>query len=282
MKFSVITINYNNCSGLIRTINSIIGQTFKDFELIIIDGGSSDGSVEQIRKVEEQLAYWCSEHDRGVYNAMNKGVGMATGEYSIFMNSGDCFHRNDVLERFSRISCDVAAGYTDCVIWDSDNVAKEVKKQLTVPMEMTGKQIIQFGINHQSVFIKTELLRIHPYDENLKFVSDYKFFIQALVLDSCTYEALPVVVADYDFSGMTSVESNKEKMDNERLQVLEELIPLRIVTDYENYINGHTELQRIINKYSDSSMYFRILTKFAIVLDRMQLIYLKLKRTIFS
>ena len=149
-------------------------------------------------------------------------------------------------------------------------------------MEMTGKQIIQFGINHQSVFIKTELLRIHPYDENLKFVSDYKFFIQALVLDSCTYEALPVVVADYDFSGMTSVESNKEKMDNERLQVLEELIPLRILTDYEDYINGHTELQRIINKYSDSSMYFRILTKFAIVLDRVQLIYLKLKRTIFS
>ena len=96
-KISVIIPVYNAESTLRRCVDSILAQTFTDFECLLIN--------------------------------------------------------------------DVAAGYTDCVIWDSDNVAKEVKKQLTVPMEMTGKQIIQFGINHQSVFIKTELLRIHPYDE---------------------------------------------------------------------------------------------------------------------
>ena len=98
MRYSIITINYNNSEGLKRTIKSVISQTSKDFEYIIIDGGSTDGSVDIIKQYATHIRYWISEKDKGVYNAMNKGVAQAHGDYCIFMNSGDCFHSSDVLD----------------------------------------------------------------------------------------------------------------------------------------------------------------------------------------
>ena len=91
-KISVITINYNNKSGLEKTIQSVISQTYFELEYIIIDGGSSDGSIDVIKKYENKIDYWISEQDKGIYNAMNKGIAQAHGEYCNFMNSGDCFH----------------------------------------------------------------------------------------------------------------------------------------------------------------------------------------------
>ena len=91
MKFSIITINYNNVEGLRNTIKSVVNQTYTDYEFIIIDGGSTDGSVEVIKEYANIITYWVSEPDKGIYNAMNKGIEVANGEYLNFMNSGDCF-----------------------------------------------------------------------------------------------------------------------------------------------------------------------------------------------
>ena len=111
-KLSVITINYNNKNGLIKTINSVINQTYKDFEFIIIDGGSTDGSLEVIQEYSGQINYWVSEPDNGIYHAMNKGIVMAKGEYCNFMNSGDCFFDEQVLKNaFSHnLSVDIFIG----------------------------------------------------------------------------------------------------------------------------------------------------------------------------
>ena len=97
-KYTIITINFNNSAELRQTIESVLGQTMKDFEYIVIDGGSTDGSVEVIKDYADHIDYWVSEPDKGVYNAMNKGLGKAHGEYVNFMNSGDTFHSPDVLE----------------------------------------------------------------------------------------------------------------------------------------------------------------------------------------
>ena len=97
MYYSVITINYNNCNGLRHTIESVVNQTFRNFEYIVVDGGSTDGSVEVIKEYETNINYWISEHDGGIYNAMNKGIAQAHGEYCIFMNSGDLFYYDAVL-----------------------------------------------------------------------------------------------------------------------------------------------------------------------------------------
>ena len=101
MKYSIITINYNNCDGLEKTIQSVINQSYQNFEFIIIDGGSTDSSVEVIKKYSNKIDYWISEPDKGIYHAMNKGIIQAHGEYLNFMNSGDLFYDNDVLKDIS-------------------------------------------------------------------------------------------------------------------------------------------------------------------------------------
>ena len=96
-KFSIITVNYNNLEGLKKTVESVKNQTYQKFEYIVIDGGSYDGSLEFIKDNESLLDYWVSEPDSGVYQAMNKGIEKATGEYLLFLNSGDHFCNTKVL-----------------------------------------------------------------------------------------------------------------------------------------------------------------------------------------
>ena len=98
-KISIITINYNDKIGLSKTINSVLNQSWQKFEFIVIDGGSNDGGLEVIEQHKDKIDYWVSEPDKGVYNAMNKGIKVAKGEYLIFMNSGDTFYDDNVLEK---------------------------------------------------------------------------------------------------------------------------------------------------------------------------------------
>lgn len=271
LKFSIITINYNNCEGLKYTYESVRSQSFTDYEWIIIDGASTDGSREFIEKHTDEFAYWVSEPDKGVYNAMNKGIRVATGEYAIFMNSGDRFHSPVVLEEFSCITADMAVGYTDCVI-----LGKLVKR-LTVPPIMTARQIIAFGVNHQSVFVRTQLLQKRLYDENLRYVSDYKFFLQILLEDNCSYQALPIIVADYDYSGMTSMEENLKAQNQERSMVLREILPPRIYTDYRNWIEGTTKLQKVLNQINEDSISYRLITFCAVFIRSIQTSFAQIK-----
>ena len=99
MKLSIITVNLNNKTGLEKTVKSVCSQTFEEFEFIIIDGGSTDGSLDIIKRYEDNISCWVSEQDKGVYNAMNKGIKMAKGEYLQFLNSGDSLINSDVLNK---------------------------------------------------------------------------------------------------------------------------------------------------------------------------------------
>ena len=99
MKLSIITINYNNCEGLRETILSVVEQTCKQFEWIIVDGGSQDGSVALLEQYRSYFSYWCSETDKGIYNAMNKGLQHAHGDYCLFLNSGDRLTNNRIIEQ---------------------------------------------------------------------------------------------------------------------------------------------------------------------------------------
>ena len=100
-KISIITINYNEKVGFEKTIKSVLNQSYQDFEFIIIDGGSTDGSINVIEKYKDSISYWVSEPDKGVYNAMNKGIRASKGEFVIFMNGGDCFNNDLVLEEIA-------------------------------------------------------------------------------------------------------------------------------------------------------------------------------------
>ena len=220
MKLSVITINYNNRDGLRKTIESVVNQTYKDLEYILIDGASTDGSVDVIKEYAGKIDYWVSEPDKGIYNAMNKGIDVAKGEYCIFMNSGDTFCNIETVKAVFEVGED-----KDIICGNTMMPDRQVP-----PMEITFNTLYSATICHQCAFIRTELMRKYKYDESLKIVADRKFFLQALIYDNCSYSAIDVDVVNYDVNGLSS--NNRAFSDYEYAQVLEELIPERIRMDY--------------------------------------------------
>ena len=225
MSFSVITINYNNSLGLKQTIESVTCQTNKDFEFIIIDGGSTDGSVDVIKEYENQITYWVSEKDYGIYNAINKGIVKAHGNYSIFMNSGDIFYDNNVLEKIAAINRD-----PDIIV---GKVSKDNSDTIISPPpngNFTMYHLYSGANPHQGSFIRTALLQKYPYDENLKISADWKFFVQTLFLENCSIYYTNEHIAKYDTSGISS--SNPQLMRKEKEEYLKTIFPPRVLADY--------------------------------------------------
>ena len=274
IKVSIITINYNNKVGLKKTIESVIKQDFNSFEFIVIDGGSTDGSYDVIQEYKNCIDYWVSESDKGIYNAMNKGIAIAKGEYCNFMNSGDCFYDNSVLRSiFSNKReelCDIIAGNTYWTEW------------VKAPSNITMDFMFNGTICHQCTFIKRYLLLKHYYDENLKIVSDRKFFIQTLIFENCSYEAIDVNVVIYDLNGYSS--NNRTLSDLEYQQVLEELIPSRILEDYGKSkigsLFGTTYYEKLFVEIG-KRQYRKIVYLFVVLLIRFMSIFKKSARFIY-
>ena len=255
MRYSVITINYNNCKGLRQTIDSVLGQSYKDFEYIIIDGGSSDGSVEILNEYDDKIHFWVSEPDNGIYNAMNKGVVQAHGEYCIFMNSGDCFYDLTVLERVN------AADPTEDIV--VGKVAIDKQNHIISPPpkgNLTMFHLYSGSIPHQGSFIRTDLLRRYPYDESLKISSDWKFFVQTLIIDNCSILYLDEFVARYDTDGLSS--SNPKLMRQEKEAVMSALFPPRVLADYrkvkESECLTQTLTPQLRKRYGIDKLLFRL------------------------
>lgn len=237
MKLSIITINYNNRAGLQKTIDSIIAQTCRNFEWIIIDGGSTDGSKELIKKNSEYFAYWCSEPDRGIYNAMNKGIAKAKGEYLLFLNSGDNFYDTNVLEKAWPYLKDYDFISGDSISYHKDGSVGP----WYAPRHFTAYMIVNYSINHQSTFIRTELLRKRPYREDLKVVADWEQQLYELVLQDATYNYLPFVVSYFHEDGVS--QKNLELHNHERQSVTHAYFSNRLLSA----IRGENELKEQVN-----------------------------------
>ncbi|WP_316632865.1 glycosyltransferase family 2 protein [uncultured Flavobacterium sp.] len=198
---SIITINYNNLAGLKRTVESVINQTWQEFEYIIIDGGSTDGSAGYIESKLEHIDYWVSEPDNGIYNAMNKGIKKAAGEYLLFLNSGDILDNEDALghavSQFDN---------SDLIVFDQKVVGDSVF-YLTSPPSDINFSYMYFGyLPHASTFIKKKLFnRAGLYDENLRIVSDWKFMMVALFRYYCTYSKKAGVLSIFELGGFSSI-----------------------------------------------------------------------------
>jgi glycosyltransferase involved in cell wall biosynthesis len=169
---TIITVVLNGVSTLEDTIKSVIHQTYPNIEYIIIDGGSTDGTIDIIKKYENYLDYWVSEPDRGIYNAMNKGIKLANGYYINFMNSGDYFVDNNTInEIFKKIDiryCDIIYG----------NTLLSHEKQFFRCIPKSLKKLTKGMVFiHQSSFSKRELFLEELYDENFMLSADYKWFM---------------------------------------------------------------------------------------------------------
>ncbi len=222
VKLTIITINYNNKQGLIKTFESISKQSWSDFEYIVIDGGSTDGSKELI-EYNPQINYWISEKDSGVYNAMNKGIKRATGDYIIFMNSGDFFYDDSVLEKVKKqFDTDIDILYGDSVFFND----KGYKKVIKSPENLTFGFFYDGDLNHQAVFIKRSLFEDHfYYNEEYKICADWEFFIVVVCLYRASYKHLHEKICYYDFSGISANPESKPIYSKEREMTIDKYFP---------------------------------------------------------
>ncbi|MBZ9729742.1 glycosyltransferase [Salegentibacter sp. JZCK2] len=212
-QLSIITVNLNNREGLKKTMQSVFEQTWQEFEFIIIDGGSTDGSREYIEQHKEKLSYWVSEPDKGIYNAMNKGIDKANGEYLLFLNSGDSFNNKEVLKNFSLLK-----PFEDIIYGNSLIIYPDSEPELKVmPSNLEGMTIFYRTLNHQSVFHNKRIFeKGKRYNEEYEVLADWVLYNEVVLFENGSYRHIDLVIADYDLNGFSSKPENKAVMQRDR------------------------------------------------------------------
>jgi glycosyltransferase involved in cell wall biosynthesis len=189
---SIITVVYNGASTLEQTMLSVINQTYKNIEYIIIDGDSTDGTVDIIKKYENKIAYWVSEPDKGIYDAMNKGIDKATGEWINFMNSGDWFYNKSVISLIFE---------NDYSVYDFIYGNTEERCPDKTIIQKAGK-FWKTGIVHQSIFSKTALNKKFKFDMKYKIAADFDFTYKIFLKRYKTLH-LDITITSFDMIGIS-------------------------------------------------------------------------------
>lgn len=249
MKLSIITINRNNVVGLERTLRSVASQTFKEFEYVVVDGASTDGSVEIVKRYESQFAHmkWVSEADSGIYNAMNKGICMASGDYIQILNSADCLAGSDVTERLLA----ALANFGNPSILYGNMIKCFPDGKTLVDKSFAGREITMLDmytgtLNHDPVYVRRDLFEKYGYyDESLRIVSDWKWYLQAIILGGEKPQYVDVDVTMFDMTGISEDAKSKAVIREERAKVLEALVPSAYLIDYQCYVDDIHLMQRI-------------------------------------
>jgi glycosyltransferase involved in cell wall biosynthesis len=251
LKISVITINYNNKEGLKKTIESVIDQTYPYIEYIIIDGGSTDGSVDIIKQKEDKISYWISENDNGVYNALNKGILKASGNYLIFLNSGDAFTGADVLNSCYNLMQEFP--YFDIYYADMLTINHLNFPDNSVWKHPSKLSLLFFKnntINHQASLINAELFKEYGlYPEKYKLASDYWLWLICFINDK-KFKHLNFPMVTYDFSGLSAADDFKS-YSLERKLIWESLVPAYVqeIIEENEHLIKETENYKHLTGY---------------------------------
>jgi len=215
-KITIVTVVYNGKRLLEKTIGSVLSQTYANMEYIVVDGASTDGTTDIIRKYEASLSAWISEQDDGIYHAMNKGVDMATGDRICFVNCGDVFVDEHTVQKV--VNGLIESGDDADIVYG--NILVNTKEGLKERIASSPCNKHRMFFCHQSAFVKTALMQKFPFDEKYKMSADLKFFKQ------CYYHGMkfhhlnfPVVI--YDVSGISH--TNRRAGLKENVNVVKEM-----------------------------------------------------------
>ncbi len=308
MDLTIITINFNNATGLRKTTESVVNQTSRDFEYIVIDGGSTDNSIEIINAFavietpslnEKGKAFYpCSWHssserieggflsepDKGIYHAMNKGIQLAHGKYLHFLNSGDWLVDNNVVRNMlneitSLTSKDIQPELgPDILVGNVISVRPDGK----VRYNRNTKEVSLFTfyrgtLQHTSAYIRRALFdKYGLYDETLKIVADWKWYLIVAGLNNAYVQFTDNYVTCFDTTGISSTQLELDKI--ERRKVLEELLPAPILADYDKYYFDILQMQRI-KKYPLLFRVFWLIERFLFKIEKWKNAYLRERST---
>ncbi len=238
---SIITINLNNFSGLTQTVESVWKQSFDDYEYLIIDGNSHDGSQEYIKSIENKIAYWVSEDDDGVYSAMNKGIAKAKGEYMLFLNSGDFFPDKNSLSSLVNVSNGYDLIYGNLIINESDK--SWIKR---FPDSLSFRFFLKDSLPHPATLVRSTMFQLAGYyNENLRIVSDWEFFMKVVCFLNAKYLHVDIPIAVFNYDGLSSIK-NIKLIEAERTTVLSKCYQAFLV-DYELADQTERELANLRN-----------------------------------
>ena len=238
-KLTIITVNLDNKEGLSKTFASIANQSSQDFEYIVVDGASTDGSVDLIKQTTF-VDRWISEKDSGVYEAMNKAIKLASGEYLLFLNSGDRLFNDTVLEN----TLPKLTG--EAIIYGNLQQAWDDRTHIHYfPAVLTFGHFIKETIGHLSTFIRRDLFETYGvYDTEYRIVADWAFFTRVIVKENVSVKQIPDVVGIFDMNGMSSIPANFDRINDERRQFLEKYFG-RFLVDYEQHAATQETLRKI-------------------------------------
>lgn len=225
MKISVITINRNNAAELEKTIRSVSGQTYANIEYIVIDGASTDNSVDIITLHTECIQQWISEPDTGIYNAMNKGIARATGDWLIFMNAGDTFADNTIVQQF------VDGQYSDDIVFGNQiRILADGSENLwQAPDTVDFLFFYRSGIPHQSTFYKKALFeQTGPFREDFRIYSDWAHAELAVLKHGASCKPINLTISIYDKTGISSDPKHRSTRRQEISICRNEMFPIHI------------------------------------------------------
>lgn len=188
-KISVITVTFNAEKTVEKTVRSVVGQTYPALEYIVVDGASKDGTMALLEGFRDRISVLVSEPDKGIYDAMNKGIGLATGEWIIFMNAGDCFIDDDVLKDVAAFI--VSHPEADAVYGGYEQVF-EYGTYPVMPRNVNLER--KMSVSHQAIFVKTELLRQHPFNTAFRFAADFEQ-LSSIYLDGSKFVGMDRLIA---------------------------------------------------------------------------------------
>jgi len=222
-KISIITVCYN-APNLRQTCDSVIEQTFQDFEWLVIDGGSDKKTLDIFEKYRDRIDFFVSEKDNGIYNAMNKGIAHANGEYLLFLNAGDFLYSKYALERFVDEGLD-----KDIIYANIQSYACGIA--IMQPDVLDIKFWLKSTLPHQATLIRAELFKLYgPYNENYKIVSDYEKWVQWIYVNHCSYKHINFMSSVFDCTGASS----SNNYDAERTDVITKYIDKSEIDAFSN------------------------------------------------
>ena len=202
VQISVVTVCYNTEKSIEQTMLSVLNQTYPNVEYIVIDGGSTDGTVDIIKKYAHLIAYWVSEPDGGIYDAMNKGIAHASGDYILFMNSGDMFYENNTLTNiYPLISQNTDAMFLGDILCIYEG------RELGI-VHAQKKYSAWSSAPHQGLFLPTQFLKNDCYDCQFKILADRELFLRILHKYNIPSYLLRKVISIYDLGGISSNRKN--------------------------------------------------------------------------
>ena len=257
MYLSIITVNYNNLSGLKKTLDSVISQTSKDFEWIVIDGGSTDGSKELLEEHSDKISYWVSEKDHGIYEAMNKGIKVAKGDYLQFLNSGDSLADADIIKLFCERSNTEDVIYGNAIIVDDND--NEVKR-FHAPDFVRFSYFFGHALNHQATFFSKHCFENYLYNEENRIASDIELYM-LLMYKGYTFAKWEEYIVRFDNTGIST-----KKAKDEFHGIVDRILPKGIKSDYEEMIQFRdVDLAIMIKRIIHSNRLLRYITRILIL-----------------